>query len=345
MISFGVPARFSTITFDGSAETDGSWSMTGGVTDDVFTGGALADIFDFAEDGSGGQDGVDIADGGDGDDEFRFDGHFTRDDQVDGGVGFDVLEIEGDLSAGVNFGSNTMREIEQITLMAGYDYDLTVGNNNVAADGFAVLGDGLLARSTPSPTTAVRSSVSDVIVRGSADADTLITGGGDDSLVGNDGADSLTGGGGDDTISGGRGQDILFGGAGTDHIEGNLAANTFVYTGVAESTGPGRDWVGSLKPLKDHFDLDVAVGAVDARVNAGALSEATFDADLAAAIGAGQLASGHAVVFKPNSGDLAGHFFLIVDANAQSGYQAGLDYVMEFAAGSNPNALAAGFFI
>ena len=114
---------------------------------------------------------------------------------------------------------------------------------------------------------------------------------------------------------------------------------------MAESTGAGRDWVDVLKPLKDHFDLDVAVTGVDARVNAGTLSEATFDADLAAAIGAGQLAAGHAVVFKPNAGDLAGHFFLVVDANGVAGYQAGPDYVMEFAAGSNPNAIAVGFFI
>ena len=119
-------------------------------------------------------------------------------------------------------------------------------------------------------------------------------------------------------------------------MRGGVSATTFVFTGVAESTGAGRDWVDVIKPLKDHFDLDVVVTGVDARVNAGTLSEATFDADLAAAIGAGQLGAGHAVVFKPNAGDLAGHFFLIVDANGVAGYQAGLDYVFEFAAGSQP---------
>ena len=128
-------------------------------------------------------------------------------------------------------------------------------------------------------------------------------------------------------------------------MHGGAAADLFVFAGVAESTGPERDWLDVLQPLRDHMDLHVGVAAVAPRVNAGALSEATFDADMAAAIGAGQLPAGQAVVFKPNSGDLAGHFFLIVDADGLFGYQAGFDYVFEFAAGSNPNAIAAGFFI
>ncbi len=165
------------------------------------------------------------------------------------------------------------------------------------------------------------------------------------NLAGAGGADRLAGGEGDDTINGVLGPDTIFGGAGTDRLLGGVGATTFVFTGVSESTGPGRDWVGVLKPLKDEFDLDVFVTAVDPRVNAGSLSEASFDADLAAALGAGQLGGGHAVVFKPNAGDLAGHWFLIVDANLVDGYQAGLDYVFEFAAGSHPNNIAAGMFV
>jgi hypothetical protein len=51
------------------------------------------------------------------------------------------------------------------------------------------------------------------------------------------------------------------------------------------------------------------------------------------------------VTFKPSSGDLAGRVFLIVDANAAAGYQAGEDYVMEMAAGSHPGNIGVGFFI
>ena len=47
-----------------------------------------------------GQGGVDVRRGGGGDDVFLFDEKFTRDDEVDGGDGFDALQLEGDYSAG-----------------------------------------------------------------------------------------------------------------------------------------------------------------------------------------------------------------------------------------------------
>ena len=75
---------------------------------------------------------------------------------------------------------------------------------------------------------------------------------------------------------------------------------------------------------------------VDPRVNAGDAVGSDFDADLAAAIDAAALGAGHAVVFNPDAGDLVGRWFLIVDANGVAGYQAGLDYVMEFAGGLAP---------
>ena len=341
--SFSTPAGHYVIV-DGSDETDSSFNFEGGISDDTFIGGALGDEFDFATDDGGAQGGIDIVEGNGGDDLILFDEKFTRDDGVDGGAGFDELQLEGDYSLGVNFSSTTMTDVEQITLAAGFSYDLTVGNNNVTADGFTVDGEALLAGETLAYDGAAESA-SDVLVFGGEGADTLITGDGADSLDGNGGGDSLVGGGGDDTINGALGRDTIFGGEGTDRMRGGNAATTFVFTGVAESTGAGRDWVDVLKPLKDHFDLDVAVTGVDARVNAGALSEATFDANLAAAIGAGQLGAGHAVAFKPNAGTLSGHWFLIVDVNGVAGYQAGVDYVMEFAAGSHPNSIAVGFFV
>ena len=327
-----------TVSVDFSAETDSDVTFNASGSHDTFFGGALADAFDFAGTGQGGDD---RAVGGDGDDFAEFDHTFTRDDQVDGGNGYDVLQLRGDFSAGVSFRSTTLTDVEEIVLYTGEDYDLTAGNNNIRGAGLTVDGATLGIDDTLSFDASAESATG-VTLLGGAGADTLTSGGGEDSLVGSDGVDSLTGGAGDDTIEGGRGQDTLFGGAGADQITGGTSGNTFVYTGVAESTGPGRDDVGGLKPLKDHFDLDVGVAAVAPRVNAGALSEATFDADMAAAIGAAQLQSGQAVVFKPDSGDLAGHFFLIVDADGMFGYQAGLDYVFEFAAGSNPNAIAVG---
>ena len=331
------------VIVDASAETDAAYSMTGAESDDTLIGGAVADIVDFAATLGTTQGGVDAAFGNDGDDTILFDGSFTADDQASGGDGFDTLELDGDLSAEINFTATTMTGIELVLLAAGHSYSLTLDTANVGADGFRVDGAALLAADFLAYDGT--GETSDVIVEGGAGADIITTGRGDDSLAGNAGADILTGGRGDDTLSGANGQDTLFGGLGRDHITGGGHANTHVYSGVNQSTGAARDWVGVIKPLKDHFDMDVAVAAVDARVTSGAMSEASFDADLAAAVGAGQLGAGHAVAFKPNGGDLSGHWFLIVDANAVAGYQAGADYVMEFADGSHPANLAAGFFI
>jgi Ca2+-binding RTX toxin-like protein len=354
VIAAGVTFRFNAPSFtvfsvndlviDGSAESDGFWSFGGGISNDAYTGGALADQFDFATTNTGGQGGVDIAHGGDGDDVILFDEKLTRDDQADGGGGFDVLELDGDYSAGVAFRAASVSDVEQIVLAAGHSYRLTTANPTARADGFTVTGSALLAGETLFLDAGAESN-SGLVLQGGLDADTLIAGGGDDSLSGVDGNDSLVGGDGDDTIFGAAGRDTLAGGLGADDLDGGAAATTFVFAGVAESTGPGFDDVGRLKPLKDHFDLDVAVSAVDARVSSGQLSLATFDADLGLAVDSTALAAGHAVVFNPDTGDLAGGHFLVVDANGADGYQAGADYVMQFDSGSHPNLLAAGFFV
>ncbi len=325
------------LAYDGSAESISDVNIVAGFGDDTLAAGGGDDTLVSGA-------GDDILTAGAGDDVLEFGEWFGRDDQVDGGDGFDRLLLEGDHSAGVNFASTTLSHVEQIELAAGFDYDLSPGNNNVTADGFTVLGDLLGAGDTLAYDGSAE-SVSDVIVLGGAGADTLTAGGGDDSLHGGEGGDSLTGGAGDDTINGALGRDTIAGGLGTDKTRGGENPTTFIFTGVAESTGAGRDWVDVLKPLKDDFDLDVTVTGVDPRVNARTMTEATLDFTLGAEIGAAQLAAGHAVVFKPSAGDLAGHFFLVVDANGVAGYQGGEDYVFEFAAGSHPNAMASGMFV
>jgi Ca2+-binding RTX toxin-like protein len=332
------------LTVDASAESDATWSMSGGAGNDHFIGGAMADQFDLERGDTGGQGGIDIVAGGGGDDVVYLGESFTRDDQIDGGAGYDVVVLEGDFSGGVVFRSTTLTNIEWVGLTGNHSYNLTLSNPNVRADGFTVDGSALLATDTLTY-DGTAESASGVYIIGGQGNDVLRFGGGDDTVTGGAGADSLTGGAGDDTLTGNQGQDTLQGGLGLDHLYGNNGANTFVWADVAESTGPDHDVLGVIKPLQDHFDLDVAVGGVDSRVNAGSLSAGSFNTDLVREIGAADLAAGHAVVFKPNAGGLAGHFFLVVDVNGVAGYQADADYVMEFAAGSNPNAIAVGFFV
>lgn len=150
-----------------------------------------------------------------------------------------------------------------------------------------------------------------------------------ETAIGGRGDDQLTGTDLNNTLVGNKGADVLLGGLGADVVDGSRGADHFVYNAVAESTGAGFDSISGFDfDGSDLFDLSVAVGGVDAKVNSGTLSDASFDGDLAAAVGAGQLGSGHAVLFKASAGDHAGDTFLVIDANGAAGYQAGEDLVM-----------------
>jgi predicted secreted protein len=77
---------------------------------------------------------------------------------------------------------------------------------------------------------------------------------------------------------------------------------------------------------EDRINLPGTVTGIAADTS-GALSAASFDADLAAALGSFQANS--AVLFTPDSGDLAGRHFLVVDADGDGAYQANADFVFE----------------
>ena len=248
------------IVFDASAETDAEWGLGGGVSDDTLIGGALGDTIEFL--GGPANGGLDKGVGNGGDDVFRFDATFTRDDQVDGGAGFDELELIGDLSAGVNFNSTTMRDIELITVLA-FSCDLTVGNNNVTADGFTVDATGVGAGNTLAYDGSAE-TVSDIIVRGAGSDDTILTGGGDDTISTGAGDDILNGGAGDDVIDlanffgrddqveGGLGFDRLLL-AGTYTLGINFASTTL--NGVEQvELAAGFDYV--LAPGNNNVDAD-----------------------------------------------------------------------------------------
>jgi serralysin len=150
--------------------------------------------------------------------------------------------------------------------------------------------------------------------------ETAIGGKGNDKFTGNDFANTLIGGLGNDDIRGGLGSDAMTGGRGND---------IYKYGAVAESTGAGFDTITGFDfGAADVFDFNGTVEAVDAAVQFGTLSEASFEADLEAAIGTGVLGGHHAVLFRPDEGDLHGRVFIVVDANNEAGYQAGEDFVV-----------------
>jgi Ca2+-binding RTX toxin-like protein len=116
-----------TLTFDGSAETDGSFDLIGGAGDDVLTGGAGNDGFNLTQGGN------DTAHGGAGNDTFSFGAAFTAADTVDGGANSDTISLNGDYSAGLTLGATTITSIENIVVQGGHDYNLTTDDANVAS--------------------------------------------------------------------------------------------------------------------------------------------------------------------------------------------------------------------
>jgi len=207
------------------------------------------------------------------------------------------IDLTGDFSSGYTLPPQSF-DVQQISFGVGNDYNVAVGDDLVAAGERVVVAAGELADGNH------------VIFDGSAETD------GGFIFFGSDAGDTFMGGAGNDTIVGGGGGDTLSGGGGAD---------IFVYSGAGDSTGDQYDTLAGFDPTQDRIDLPGTVAGFATPVTSGALSHATFDADLGAAVGG--LGAAQAVWFAPTSGDLAGNVFLVVDANGTAGYQAGEDYV------------------
>ncbi|HXL99991.1 MAG TPA: VCBS domain-containing protein, partial [Rhizomicrobium sp.] len=295
------------LTFNGAAETDGSFTITAGAGDDVLTGGAGNDLFNL---GKGGNDTVH---GGDGSDTIALGATFTAADSLDGGAGSDSVTLNGDYSAGITFGSTTLTNVERLVLATGHSYNFTLDISNV---------------------TAGQTLTVDASSLGAGDSLTLdgsaLASGASLRLDGGAGDDDLIGGAGHDTILAGNGTNTLQGGGGADSLTGGTGADTFVYSAPSDSTGANYDTIHGFDASADFISiLGYSVTGIDATVAAGRLSSANVDANLTTAIGSGQLAAHHAVLFDPTIGNLAGHTFLIVDLNGTAGYQAGQDLVID----------------
>ena len=208
------------LTFDGSAETDGAFLITGGNAADTIKGGAGNDTLD----GGAGNNtitaglGDDTLTGGSGNDTFTFAAvsGITSADTVDGGAGTDTVALTGNTAFTAANDFDNVKYIEVITL----------ANTNTAVT--ITTKDTLVAASaTLTLTNAANSGA--LTFTGSAETDGIfnITGGtGNDSITGGAGNDTLAGGTGNDTLTGGAGNDSITGGAGNDSVTGNAGADT-----------------------------------------------------------------------------------------------------------------------
>ncbi|GEM_PF-2166319 len=311
------------VTLDGSAVA-GDLVINTGAGNDVLTGGTGDDTF---RPGSG----IDTIHGGGGDDTINMMNNFTAADTIDGGTGTNKLLLDGFYSGvnAVTFGSTTMTNIQILELGAGHDYSLTFDVSNVAAGAsLTIRGDTLGAGDKMTIDGSALGATSTLVIDAGGGPNTLIGGAGNDIIRGGTGVDHITGGGGADLIYGGGGNDV------------------FIYNFASESTSTTYDSIKDFDAMSDRFQIvGWAVNAINAEVTTGHLNAATFDTDLATAIGAGQLGAHDAVVFDPNRGDLHNHLFLIVDMNGVAGYQAGQDLVIDITGASNIGSLTTANFI
>jgi Ca2+-binding RTX toxin-like protein len=320
------------LSFDGSAESDGSFIIRGGAGNDRITGGGGADTFNLTK---GGDDSVH---GGAGNDKFLPGATFNALDQFDGGAGNDQVALNGDYSAGVTLGATTLSNIETITLAAGHSYALTTNDANVAAGKvLTVSGVSLGAGETLNFDGSAESDGAFIIyggkgadvISGGSQADYIDGAEGDNQINGLGGNDTLIGCDNVDTINGGPGNDYIIGESSADVLDGGAGSDIFEYDFVLDSTSVNFDTIIGFNANEDLFVLFPFIpSGVNTPVTLGTLSAATFDTDLATAIAADQLYPDQAVLFTPNSGDYAGKMFLIVDWNGTAGYQASQDLVI-----------------
>lgn len=275
--------------FDGSAETNG--------------------FFEFNYGGRG----TAIAEGGKGNDIFGGDVHVA--DRFDGGAGNDILEWGGGTTT-IRL-HNQFKNIDTIQLERGVSYNVVTGGD-IADSGKTLVVDATLSFGTSTVKFNDSNDHTGALnfINGTEQLATIIGTGQNDTFdLSHGGAAIVEGGGGADFINGGE-----------------MANQRFVYTAVSDSTGVNHDTIENLSFNGNVFKTSAAGAAttgVDAAVTTGTLSTASFDTDLASAVGAGQMAAHHAMLFTASAGTLSGHTFLVIDENGTAGYQASADLVID----------------
>lgn len=220
-------------------------------------------------------------------------------------------------------------------------YD-TGGNNRLDLSGFSTASQVDLHAGAYSSCAGLTNNIA---IAFDTQIDTAVGGTGNDVFLANDDGDRLLGENGADHLTGGAGRDILNGGAGRDVLNGGTGADRFVFQLVSDSTGGRFDRIVGFDPAQhDKIHVPDGVTFVDAAIGGGALSRASFNSDLAAAVNGSALGSHHAVLFTPDAGSYAGDTFLVIDANGVAGYQANADFVIELSQAQHLTDLGAANF-
>ena len=258
-------------TLSGGAGNDtisgagGNDSIAGGAGNDVISGGAGEDVADYAGvtsdlainlatgvatgDGSDVLNGIEDANGGEGDDLIGGD---KGNNILAGGGGNDVIGGgAGNDSLNGGTGNDTMTGGAGNDIVTGGD-----GEDEVDYSAFAKkLAINLATGVATGDGTDVLSGIEDAVGGGNDDnitGDSL-----NNALSGGGGSDLLNGGGGNDVLNGGVGNDTVTGGAGDDFIEGGVGrdlanygsdtADLAINLALGIATGDGADTLSGIE--------------------------------------------------------------------------------------------------
>lgn len=207
------------LTFNGGSETDGAFSITGGLGNDALTGGAGADRFDLSK---GGNDTV-ITSGGA--DTLYFGAAYNGNDVLHlSSSATAVIELDGDYSAGVTAtaGSIDPANSQRFQLDAGHSYKLTFAAGSIPFPDLVPIVAAFVGASNyvTIDATAVTGSIN---VTGGPSLLSVHGGAGDDAIIFPSGLPIRQ----DDVLDGGAGVDqlVLYG----DYSAGfTFAATTLV---------------------------------------------------------------------------------------------------------------------
>lgn len=245
--------------------------------------------------------------GGAGDDTFTVGGSNVLDaSTVNGGGGSNTLVLDGDYSS---FTLGMVSNIQTLKADDGHSYLLYSTDDNVAS-GHTMTIDA----------SAVSSGHS-------LQFDGAVESNGSFNFIGGGGIMNFDGGANADTVNvTGSSEALITAGQGADDITVGSENDLFFLSTATDSVSTTYDTIHGFDASNDTFHVGFAVSGVSstsADVNAN-----TFDADIGAACGGDSLGSNGARLIAATGG-LNGHTFLVVDANGNSSYDAGTDYVFD----------------
>jgi Ca2+-binding RTX toxin-like protein len=279
--------------------------FTGTSGDDVIT---ATDGDDFIDISQGGNDTVSALGG---DDVIYVGAALARGDHIDGGDGFDTLQLNGDYHR-LTLDSALIANIEDITLGAGHDYHLNIANSAVASSAMLTIDGSALGADDSLYANGARVRFGSLTLDGGAGNDTLIGAAKGHAL------DILNGGAGDDVIysDGPTNQARTIGGPHT--IDGGDGNDTiFCADGDTVQGGDGNDTINYAYSLGNGNHGSVDAGAGDDVVNVHYM---LFQAgDLQGGSGTDTLAFSGILQLDMSSFDAASSGFEILTPTGQGG--------------------------